>query len=104
MSVAGRGIVLAWQDKAEASNEEFLKLLREYPPLLAKPDKPEAKAKAVLNRGQLEGFFIRNTSGPAWRKAVNEALDRNSKNLAGKMPDALNRLRFMPVKGPIAKG
>ena len=104
MSVAGRGIVLAWQDKAEASNEEFLKLLREYPPLLAKPDKPEAKAKAVLNRGQLEGFFIRNTSGPAWRKAVNEALDRNSTNLAGKMPDALNRLRFMPVKGPIAKG
>lgn len=103
MSLAGRGIVLAWQDKTEASVDEFQKLIREYP-LPPKSDKAEPKVKAVLNRGQLEGFFIRNTTGPTWRKAVNEALDRNAKNLGGKLPDGLSRLRFLPAKTPPIKG
>lgn len=102
MSLAGRAVVLAWQDMADASNEEFLKLLKEYPAVL-KFEKPDPKAKPNLNRGQLEAFFVRNTAGPAWRKAVNEALDRNTKNTGGKMPEALNRLRFMPAKGLLPK-
>ncbi|WP_052640283.1 serine/threonine-protein kinase [Zavarzinella formosa] len=103
MSIAGKAIVLAWQDQPDASNEEFLKLVREYPPVL-KFEKPDPKLKPNINRGQLEAFFVRNTSGPAWRKAVNEALDRNLKNSGGKMPETLNRLRFIPAKGLMPKG
>ncbi len=102
MAGAGKAVVLAWQDMPEASNEEFLKLLGEFPPV-TKLDKPEAKLKPNVVRGQLELFFVRNTAGPTWRKAVNEALDRNAKNLGGKLPDGLNRLRFIPAKGVMPK-
>lgn len=103
MSVAGKAIVLAWKDAAEESNKEFVKLVNEYPPML-KLEKLEPKIKLPMNRGQLEAFFVRNTAGPAWRRAVNEALDRNTKNLHGKMPEQLNRLRFIPAKGQLPKG
>ena len=103
MAGAGKAVVLSWQDMPEASNDEFLKLLREFPPAL-RPDKPDPKAKANVNRGQVEMFFVRNTAGPAWRKAVNDALDRNAKNLGGKSPDGLSRLRLLPAKGLSPKG
>ncbi|HKB04722.1 MAG TPA: serine/threonine-protein kinase [Gemmataceae bacterium] len=96
----GRGIVLAHQDMAEQSNDEFLKLVRTYPPLLAK-DVPPPKKAGLAPKGQLEQFFFRSAAGANWKRAVGEALDRNAKNLGGKMPDDLKRLRMLPAKGPL---
>jgi predicted Ser/Thr protein kinase len=97
LSGLGRGVVLAQQDKAEESNAEFLKLVRNYPP--PKADLPAPKQKGGL-KGQLEAFFNRPIAGLHWRRAVGEALDRNEKNLGGKAPDELRRLRVLPAKGP----
>jgi serine/threonine-protein kinase len=93
----GRGIVLAYMDRADDSNAEFLKVMRTYP---AAGKKEEAPLKGLRPgmRGQLEQFFLRPESGPHWRRAVADALDRNEKNLGGKMPDELRRLRLLPGK------
>src|SRR5262249_27584747 len=100
----GRGIVLAYQDRAEESNSEFLKLVTTYPPrkdaVIPKKDAP----KGPRAGGQLELFFARtaggaNVAGANWKRAVGEASDRNEKNLGGKLPDELKRLRLLPSKG-----
>jgi eukaryotic-like serine/threonine-protein kinase len=101
LSAVGRAVVLAQQDKAEQSNEEFMKLVRAYPPP-AKADVPPPKAKLGGRGGQLEVFFNRPIAGLHWRRAVGEALDRNEKNLGGKVPDELRRFRVLPAKGPLA--
>jgi eukaryotic-like serine/threonine-protein kinase len=99
VGLLGRGIALSYLDRPEASNDEFLKLVRDYPPILSKIDKG-VEPKKAMNRGQLESFFNRPDGGVKWKKALGDALDRNSKNLPGKMPDALTRLRLLPAKGP----
>ncbi len=90
----GRGIVLAHQDKAEESNKEFLRIVALYP---ANKDKLPKKGPLA---GPLEDFFFRAPAGAAWKRAVLEALDRNAKNLNGKSPSELGRLRMVPAKGP----
>ncbi|HKB05084.1 MAG TPA: serine/threonine-protein kinase [Gemmataceae bacterium] len=100
LSGLGRGVVLAYQDKAEQSNAEFLALAKNYPA----PAKADVAPKAKLGGrgGQLEVFFNRPIAGLHWRRAVGEALDRNEKNLGAKVPDELRRLRILPAKGPLA--
>lgn len=95
----GRGIVLAYQDKADESNAEFSKVVNDYPPPKKDPPLPKAKDLRPGNRGQLEQFFARPAVGANWKRAVGEALDRNDKNLGGKLPDDLKRLRMLPAKG-----
>jgi hypothetical protein len=46
----------------------------------------------------LEQFFYKATSGPNWKRAVGDAVERNAKNLGDKMPDELKRLRLLPAK------
>jgi serine/threonine-protein kinase len=100
----GKAIVLAYQDRAAESVEEFRKLVTTYPPPLKKdlvvPKKEPAVPKGPRAglTGVLEQFFTR--SG-AWKRAVGEALDRDEKNLGGKLPDELKRLRMLPAKGPV---
>ncbi len=95
LSFLGHGVVLAYQDRADESNLEFLKAIKAYPP----PGKSgEFIPKKAGNRGQLEQFFNRTKAGPDWKRAVGEALERNAKNLDGKMPDQLRRLRAIPIK------
>ena len=91
----GRAVVLAYEDKAEESNAELLKLVKAYPP----PKKDSAVPKGQRSGGQLEQFFTRTEAGTHWKRAVGEALDRNEKNLGGKLPDELKRLRLLPAKG-----
>lgn len=91
----GKGYVLAFQDKAKESNEEFEKVVQAHPPALKKEDLIPKKAP---NRGQLEQFFNLGAAGLNWKRAVGEALERNAKNLGGSMPDVLKRLRMLPVK------
>jgi eukaryotic-like serine/threonine-protein kinase len=91
LSGLGRGVVLAHQDRPEESIAEFQKVVGKYPP----------KAK-LPNPGRLEAFFNRPIAGLHWRRAVGEALDRDEKNLGGKVPDELRRLRLLPAKGPAA--
>jgi serine/threonine protein kinase len=100
----GKGIVLAYQDKAEESNQEFSKLLREYPAPNLRPDKIDMKAKgAAINRGVLETFFLRPSAGVSWKRAIGEALDRNSRNLGSKLPE-LDRLRTLPTRARFPRG
>jgi serine/threonine-protein kinase len=98
----GKGIVLAYQDKTNESVDEFRKLAAAYPPL--KKDNPKKdpipKGPRAAMAGQLEQFFSRPGSGANWKRAVGEALDRDEKNLGGKLPDDLKRLRMLPAKGP----
>jgi hypothetical protein len=94
----GKGMVLAYQDRAEESNAEFLRMVKTYPP----PKKDSVPPKGPRFGGQLEQFFARTVAGPNWKRAVGEALDRNEKNLGGKLPDELRRLRLLPGRG--AKG
>jgi len=91
----GRAVVLAYEDKAEESNAELLKLVKAYPP----PKKDSPLPKGPRFGGQLEQFFARTVAGPRWKRAVGEALDRNEKNLGGKLPDELKRLRLLTAKG-----
>jgi hypothetical protein len=92
----GRAIVLAYEDRADESNAEFLKVVTTFPPPPKKDVVPKAKD---LRRGVLEQFFARSVPGANWKRAVGEALDRNEKNLGGKLPDELKRLRMLPAKG-----
>jgi serine/threonine-protein kinase len=98
----GKGIVLAYQDRADDSNSEFLKVVRTYPPPLPKDKKDAIPPK--VNRGQLELFFNRTNAGASWKRSVGEALERNGRNLRGAMPDELKRLRMLPIKGPMPRG
>jgi eukaryotic-like serine/threonine-protein kinase len=106
----GKGIVLSYQDRADDSNAEFVKLVKNNPPPLKKDDGPPKSkkddiiAKKAGNRGQLETFFNRTNASANWKRAVGEAIERNSKNLDGKMPDELKRLRMLPAKGTTTKG
>jgi eukaryotic-like serine/threonine-protein kinase len=106
LSGLGKGVVLAYLDKAEESNAEFQKIVKNYPPLFKKEDAlpPKAKDLKIGNRGVLEQFFNRSDSGPNWRRAVGDAVERNAKNLGGKMPDDLKRLRMIPTKGAGLRG
>jgi serine/threonine-protein kinase len=90
----GKGIVLAYQDKAEESNIEFVKVVKAYP-----PPKKDVLPKGTRGGGQLEVFFARPAAGANWKRAVGEALDRNEKNVGGKLPDELKRLRLLPANG-----
>jgi serine/threonine-protein kinase len=95
LSGLGRGVVLAHQDKSDESIAEFQRVVGKFQP---KADSPAPKAKAP-NPGRLEGFFNRPVAGLHWRRAVGEALDRDERNLGGKIPDDLRRLRLLPAKG-----
>ena len=98
----GRGVVLAYQDRPEESNAEFLRVVTDYPPPAkkdAQPPKPRPKDARPGTRGLLEQFFARTVAGANWKRAVGEALDRNEKNLGDKLPDELKRLRMLPAKG-----
>jgi serine/threonine-protein kinase len=96
LSGLGKGYVLAFQDKADDSNAEFLKIVEAYLGPLKKDDGiPPKKAGP---RGQLEQFFSQTTAGLNWKRAVGEALERNAKNLDGNLPDRLKRLRMLPAK------
>jgi serine/threonine-protein kinase len=101
----GKGIVFAYMDRAEESNAEFRKVVEAYPPALIVPKKDPVKpgkdpVRPGAGRGVLEQFFARGVVGANWKRAVGEALDRNEKNLGGKLPDDLKRLRILPGKGP----
>jgi serine/threonine-protein kinase len=99
----GRGIVLADMDRADDSNAEFRKVMEAYPPAIVTPKKDSVRpAKDPVRpgtRGLLEQFFTRGVAGANWKRAVGEALDRNEKNLGGRLPDDLKRLRILPSKG-----
>ncbi|HEX3150230.1 MAG TPA: serine/threonine-protein kinase [Gemmataceae bacterium] len=99
ISGLGKGIVLAYQDRADDSIAEFLKVMRAYPPTPLKKDviPPKVRPAAL---GLLEQFFSHTTTGANWKRLVGEALDRDEKNL-GKLPDEMKRLRLLPAKGPI---
>jgi hypothetical protein len=97
LSGLGRGVVLAHQDKAEESVAEFQRVVGKY----SKAESSPPKAKLPIS-GRLEVFFNRPIAGLHWRRAVGEALDRNEKNLGGKVPDELRRLRVLPAKGPVS--
>jgi serine/threonine-protein kinase len=99
VSSLGQAIVMSYQDRAQESNNEFRKVVLTYPPQAKKPDLKSRPPKS----GQLEQFFNREVSGPNWKRAVGEALERNAKNLDGKIPDELRRLRMLPVKGPMPR-
>lgn len=99
----GRGVVFAHQDKAEPSNEEFAKILRDNPAML-RPGKIDLPKLPPPPRGQLETFFALPQAGMNWKKAVGDALDRNAKNLPGKsIPSDFARLRAIPMKGPLPR-
>jgi eukaryotic-like serine/threonine-protein kinase len=95
----GKGIVLAYQDRTDESNAEFLKTLKAYPGTPLKKDLVPPKVRPGT-MGLLEQFFSRSTSGAHWKRSVGEALDRNEKNL-GKLPDEMKRLRMLPAKAPL---
>jgi serine/threonine-protein kinase len=101
VSRLGIAIVLAYQDLAEPSNNLFREVALAYPPIAKKSDVPPKLRPA--RSGQLEQFFNREESGPNWKRAVGEALERNAKNLDGRIPDDLRRLRMLPVKGPFPR-
>lgn len=89
----GRGVVLARWDKAAESNDEFARALTPLP--------AGKQPKKAPNLTPVDEFFYRTPpAGPLWKRAVGEALDRNAKNLGGKMPDGLNRLRLLPPQAP----
>ena len=102
LSGLGKGIVLAYWDRAEDSNGEFVRIAKSYPPLLKKDDAvtPKLRPDPKGVRGQLEQFFNKNISGPNWKRAVGDAIERNAKNFGDKpMPDELRRMRLLPSKG-----
>jgi hypothetical protein len=99
VSGLGKAIVLAYQDRADESNAKFREVVQAHPPLGKKPDPKFRPPKG----GQLEQFFNHAVSGPNWKRAVGEALERNAKNGDGKVPDDLRRLRMLPVKGPMPR-
>jgi len=102
----GKGIVLSYQDRADESNAEFLRVIRANPPLLKKDDTvpPKLRPDHKGVRGQLEQFFNRNLSGPNWKRAVGDAVERNAKNLGDKLPEELKRLRMLPAKSTGSRG
>jgi len=102
----GKGIVMSYQDRADESNAEFSRVLRANPPLVKKDDSvpPKLRPDPKGVRGQLEQFFNRNVSGPNWKRAVGDAVERNAKNLGDKLPDELKRLRMLPAKPPASRG
>jgi hypothetical protein len=101
LSGLGKGVVLAYQDKADESNAEFVRIVKAYPPLLKKDDvvPPKLRPDAKGFRGLLELFFNKNIAGPNWKRAVGDAVERNAKNQSDRFPDELKRLRLLPAKG-----
>jgi eukaryotic-like serine/threonine-protein kinase len=102
LSGLGKAIVLAYWDRAGDSNAEFVRVAKAYPPLLKKDDAvtPKVRPDPKGVRGQLEQFFNKNISGPNWKRAVGDAIERNAKNFGDKpMPDELRRMRLLPSKG-----
>ena len=104
LSGLGKAVVLAYQDRADDSNAEFLRIVKTHPPLLKVDPMPRPKDVKSLARGQLEVFFNRPVAGVNWKRAVGEAIDRNAKNLNAKVPDDLKRLLILPAKRPVPKG
>src|SRR5262249_10329441 len=102
LSGLGKGIGLAYGAGAEASNAEFLQIAKASPPPLKKGDAvpPKVRPDPKGFGGLLEQFFNKNISGPNWKRAVGDAIERNAKNLPEKpIPDELRRLRLLPSKG-----
>jgi serine/threonine-protein kinase len=103
LSGLGKGIVLAYWDRADESNAEFVRIAKAYPSPLKKDDAvtPKLRPDPKGVRGQLELFFNKNISGPNWKRAVGDAIERNAKNLGDTkpIPDDLRRLRLLPSKG-----
>jgi len=102
LSGLGKGVVLAYWDRPDESNAEFVKIAKAYPPPLKKEDAvpPKLRPDPKGTRGQLEQFFNKNISGPNWKRAVGDAIERNAKTLTDKpVPDELRRMRLLPSKG-----
>jgi serine/threonine-protein kinase len=79
LGTLGRGIVLANADLPENSNEEFKSIMT----LSSAKGKP-------LPRQPVDEFLWKYDW---WKKAVADALERNSKNLGAKLEEPLNRYR-----------
>ena len=104
VSGLGKAIVLAYMDRADDSNAEFMRIVKGYPPVLKSDPATRPKDLRPMARGQLEFFFNRPVAGVNWKRAVGEAIDRNAKNLNAKVPDDLKRLLILPPKRQIPKG
>lgn len=91
----GKAIVLAHQDRADESNAEFLRVLNLMGASPVKDKLPKPKVGPVA---PIDEFFYRTNAGGAWKRATNESLERNARNLKGVMPAELGRLRPVPTK------
>ena len=81
LGALGKGIVLSLRDQVDESNKEFRRAMRI-------PATPKAK---VSQRQSVDLFLGRYDH---WKRAVADALERNSKNNQGKALDEyLNRYR-----------
>jgi eukaryotic-like serine/threonine-protein kinase len=80
LNALGRGIILSVRDQVDDSNKEFLKVMKV-------PAAPKAKA---AQRQAVDVFLGRYDH---WKRAVADALDRNSKNLGKALDPELNRYR-----------
>ncbi len=91
LSLMGRGVILAYQDQPDKSNEIFRQLLKEYSFALI-PKKKDPPGKSMLD------WFFTSKQTMEWRHMVSDAIDRNAKNQNGKVPDDLNKLRILPTR------
>lgn len=79
LGALGKGIVLSLRDQVDESNREFRRVMR-----------IPAAAKAKVNRQSVDLFLGRYDH---WKRAVADALERNSKNNKGPLDEYLNRYR-----------
>jgi hypothetical protein len=96
LSLMGRGVILAYQDQPEKSNEVFRQLLKEYGSNTFPKKKDTSPNKSVLD------LFLASRSALEWRHLISEALERNAKNQNNKIPDDLTKLRILPSR-PVGK-
>lgn len=96
LSLMGRGVILAYQDQPEKSNEVFRQLLKEYGSNTFPKKKDTSPSKSVLD------LFLASRSALEWRHLISEALERNAKNQNNKIPDDLIKLRIFSSR-PVGK-
>ena len=90
LSVLGKGIVLAHEDRATDSNDAFKKVLVMLPTLPPPKDKKSRLA--------VDNFLWKFER---WKRAVADSLERNAKNLnVSKLDEPLNRYRMYSSKLP----
>ncbi len=80
LSPLGRALVLSLRDQADESNKELRNVMR-----------IPAAPKAKVNQRQAVDLFLGRYDH--WKKAVADALERNSKNLGKPLDEYLNRYR-----------